>query len=294
MYVEEINKVIEKQKDYLDQQKVFDSPDKYQWYGVTGEDVNTNTDNDILRNKIKNKNKISSLIFILRMSCIPLVSALSVLAISGVIPFITCPLAVIITITIALTGEKSKFRSKLRTGKRDNSLMENFDFDEKVLYSKLHRLIYVEGEFYRVWYVKYILGLDPKEFSLSDPVYQKLTPSLGGQYIGKSTANGGSYIYTTEEIENMLKKAGEGKWQLNTEDETSKEINRTNQLLKEARSEREHWINSLSTARFLDYEEFRNIQETDKAIEKAKELDNKVQQFEMYMKNKDKLKKVDS
>ncbi|XWX33441.1 hypothetical protein KQUDLBSD_CDS0169 [Staphylococcus phage PG-2021_40] len=62
-------------------------------------------------------------------------------------------------------------------------------------------------------------------------------------------------------------------------------------IIESGMTEREHWVNSLPTTRFLTYKEFITIEETSSLVKSVKETDKYITQFEDYMKNKDKLNK---
>lgn len=119
--------------------------------------------------------------------------------------------------------------------------------NKKQSYKKLHSLYYKNGEYYRAWYILYVL-----RENIYDHGYKPCFPSF---YELRTI----EYSKMTEEIPKI-----------------------TNQ----ANFERKHWINSLPTTRFLSMKEFKMIQKTERSLEEFKKEDRKIKAFEEYMKNK--------
>ncbi|XWX32603.1 hypothetical protein LCFBJUUZ_CDS0144 [Staphylococcus phage PG-2021_76] len=270
MLDKDIKKAINKRKHYLDRQKVAKSPSEVQW--------------DIYRNQWVQRERLLDDTD-LEIVCGTL-GVLSLLSLSvGVVSFILANfmfgflgisvggllIAIITLITKGLPTQDNKFIS-LGDGAFNSYRMTK--------YSKLHRLIYVKGEFYRVWYVRYVMGLDEKEFERTDTINSLLSGRhhTGTTYLHRGISYGIPYI---EEVSSEPE-----------EDVDGGELDRVRNLLSDADRDREHWLNSLITTRFLSYDEFMHILDTEKAVEEAKELDSKVSQFEEYMNHKNKIKKL--
>uniref|UniRef100_A0AAU8GRM3 Uncharacterized protein n=1 Tax=Mammaliicoccus phage MSShimriz1 TaxID=3230127 RepID=A0AAU8GRM3_9VIRU len=270
MLDKDIKKAIDKRKQYLDSQKVFKSPRKVQW--------------DIYRNQRVERGRllddtdleiVCGTLGILGLSSLSVGIVLVILAkfMFGFLGILVGGLLIGLTILITkgLPTQDNKFISL-----GDSA----FDISRLTKYSKLHRLIYVKGEFYRVWYVRYVMGLDEKEFERTDTINSLLSGRhhRGTTYLHRGISYGIPYV---EEVASEEEPDVDGG-----------ELERVRELLSDADRDREHWLNSLTTTRFLDYDEFMNILDTDKAVEEAKELDSRVSQFEEYMKHKSKIKKL--
>lgn len=119
-------------------------------------------------------------------------------------------------------------------------------------YKELHMLFYKDGEYYRVWYIKYVL----KE-SVFD--YQNIHQLEAGL----------KYPYSLDD--NILK---------------SHIFN-----MKQANTDKNHWINSLPTTRFLSFKEVEQIDDLKKSLEKLKRNDATIKAFEEYMKQKEEKRK---
>uniref|UniRef100_A0AB39C8E2 Uncharacterized protein n=1 Tax=Staphylococcus phage UHP46 TaxID=3234966 RepID=A0AB39C8E2_9CAUD len=278
MMDKDIKQAIEKRKQYLDSQKVFKSPGKAQW------EIYKNERN--IKPKNFNDSEYSEMIICLLAILGALSFGVSIISFIwvGFMFGLLSLLAVGLVFAVAyyLTEGLPKFM-KLPT--QDNKFMslgeDSFNDYRLSDYKRLHKLIYVKGEFYRVWYVRYVLGLDENEFTASDSINLMLRGNYsqygGTTYLHRGISHGIPYV---EEVSSEPE-----------EEVDEGELDRVRNLLMDADRDREHWLNSLTTTRFLDYDEFLHILDTEKAVEEAKELDSKVSQFEEYMKNKDKLNK---
>lgn len=273
MMDKDIKQAIEKRKQYLDSQKVFNSPDEFQWRMYKGKEITKKPifqshDSPLL---FAGEIVLSVTIFVVGFTGF-ILSMLDKLLIGS--PLLALSILLLITLLINTNGIPKFVPTK---GNKYNNLGDY----NKEKYTRLHKLIYVKGEFYRVWYVRYVLGLDENEFKASDSINLMLRDNYsrygGTTYLHRGISHGIPYI------EEVASEPEEGV------DEG--ELDRVRNLLVDAGRDREHWLNSLTTTRFLDYDEFLHILDTEKAVEEAKELDSKVSQFEEYMKNKDKLSK---
>lgn len=287
----ELTKIIEKREQYLDSKRVFDSPSEEQWiiYKALSSYVKDTKTESKLGEEIKYWSGFLAVLMLITGGLISIVSIPSSLPFQGIA---VISLSIYISYKVELKGIIPTIKHTLGYKRK---FPINLTPEERGSYRKIHKLVYVKGEFYRVWYIKYVLKLDPSTFVMTDPLYKHLyVPKDRITHKGKSTFNGDNqtrHLYTPDQITELLNSVDEdGKvtGYTNEENLDIEEIDRVNTLLREAREERDHWINSLTTARFLDYKEFVKIQEMDEAIDKAKELDIKVQQFEEYMKNKSK------
>lgn len=270
MMDKDIKQAIEKRKQYLDSQKVFNSPDEFQWRMYKGKEITKKPvfqshDSPLL---FAGEIILSVTIFVSGTTG-AILNMLGKLLIGS--PLLILSILLLITLLINTNGIPKFVPTK---GNKYNNLGA-YNHER---YAKLHKLIYVKGEFYRVWYVRYILGLDETEFKASDSINLMLRDNYsrygGTTFLHRGISHGIPYVASEPEVE-----VDEG------------ELDRVRNLLMDADRDREHWLNSLTTTRFLDYDEFLHILDTEKAVEEAKELDSKVSQFEEYMKNKDKLNK---
>lgn len=270
----DIKQAIEKRKQYLDSQKVFSSPDEFQWGMYKGKEI---TKKPIFQSHVSPllfaiENVLGVTIFVVGITGI-ILSMLGKFLLGY--PLIILGLILFVTLLINTYGIP-KFVPTKR-----NKYNNLGDYNQR-MYARLHKLIYVKGEFYRVWYVRYVLGLDENEFKASDSINLMLRDNYsrygGTTYLHRGISHGIPYI---EEVTSEPEvEVDEG------------ELHRVRNLLMDAGRDREHWLNSLTTTRFLDYDEFMHILDTEKAVEEAKELDSKVSQFEEYMNHKNKMKKL--
>ena len=251
----EIETTLAKQRDYLDRVKVFDSPDIYQWLSTKGREYKIS---DEYQSIIRKKESIDDNIFHSRMAGILISGITSTLTLSGVIPIAFCIITALILLGVLLTSNKARTKINKLLGKEDNSPMRILSSYEDKVYKDLHRLVYVHGEYYRVWYIKYILRKNEQEFIMEEDfnvyMYNKSFHEV-------SQDDFKTYFYEVE------------------------------YLIEQALRDRSHWINSLSTARFLTYSEFKTVLETDELVSKTKDMDMNIELFERYMKNKDRLQK---
>lgn len=274
MFDKEIKQAIERRKKFLESQKVFKSPDKFQWVMYKDREI---TKKPIL------KSHDSPLLFIGKavLAVSTFITGFSgfILNMLGklLIGYPLLLLCVILFVTFFIgTNGLPKF---VPTKENKYLRLGGFNHGE---YASLHKLIYVKGEFYRVWYVRYVLGLDENEFKASDSINLMLRGNYsqygGTIYLHRGISHGIPYV--EEASSEPEEEVDEG------------ELDRVRNLLRDADRDREHWLNSLTTTRFLDYDEFLHILDTEKAVEEAKELDSKVSQFEEYMNHKNKIKKL--
>lgn len=272
MFDKELKQAIERRKKFLESQKVFKSPDKFQWAMYK--------DREITKKPILKSND-SPLLFIgetvLAVSTFITGFSGFILNMLGklLIGYPLLLLCVILFVTFFIgTNGLPKF-----VPTKENKYLRLGGFNHRE-YASLHKLIYVKGEFYRVWYVQYVLGLNVEEFKATDNINimisRRYPYTSGSTHYLRGISHGIPYVENTEpDIE-----VDEG------------ELERVRNLLLDADRDREHWLNSLTTTRFLDYDEFMHILDTEKAVEEAKELDSKVSQFEEYMKHKNKIKNL--
>lgn len=253
----DIETTLNKQKEYLERIKVFDSPDIYQWVTCKGKYSGFRL-SDEFQNSISKIESTNNTIFNIRMASILVVGLIGTLIVSGILPIAFSLLNALILLGVLLMSGSARKLIKRRLGKEDNSPMWDFSSYEEKVYKDLHRLVYVHGEYYRVWYIKYILRKDEQEFIMEEDfnvyVYNK-------SYHAVSQEDFKTYFYEVE------------------------------YLIEQALSDRTHWINSLPTARLLTYKEFKTVLETDELVNETKEMDMNIELFERYMKNKDKLQK---
>lgn len=253
----EIETTLNNQKEYLERIKVFDSPDIYQWVTFKGKRSGFRL-SDEFQDAISKTEYINRYITNIRMAGILVVGLIGTLIISGILPIAFSLLNALILLGVLLMSGNVRKIIKKMLGKEDNSPMWDFSSYEDKVYKDLHRLVYVHGEYYRVWYIKYILRKNEQEFIMEEDfnvyVYNK-------SYHGVSQEDFKTYFYEVE------------------------------YLIEQALKDRTHWINCLPTARLLTYKEFKTVLETDELVNETKEMDMDIELFERYMKNKDRLQK---
>lgn len=279
MLENEFKQVLDKRKEQLESKTVFDSPDWFQWHAYTTEFpfryMDLAPDRGMInkqekqlynkREKLLDKRYLIAIISFWLLIANTIVWAM--LWANGV----SIGILLVFTIVFALTTILSLTKpiGKLFTNIVDNSLgykdNHNYKFyDSKTkLYERyydLHKLYYVKGEYYRKWYIEYVLGLDTKEFVREDEFSRLIMDTVRGNYID------GKHLYNSE-------------------------YHTVVEVIESGMSEREHWVNSLATTRFLTYKEFMTIEETSSLVKSVKEKDKYITQFESYMRNKDKLQK---
>lgn len=115
-------------------------------------------------------------------------------------------------------------------------------------YKELHMLFYKDGEYYRAWYIMFVLRDIVSNYQ---NIYQ-LDSEL-------------KYPYSLDD--NILK---------------SHIFN-----MKEANTEQNHWINSLPTSRFLSFKEVEQIYDLKKSLNELEKNDANIKAFEEYMKQKE-------
>ena len=253
----EIETTLNNQKEYLERIKVFDSPDIYQWVTFKGKRSGFRL-SDEFQDAISKTEYINRYIANIRMAGILVVGLIGTLIISGILPIAFSLLNALILLGVLLMSGNVRKIIKKMLGKEDNSPMWDFSSYEDKVYKDLHRLVYVHGEYYRVWYIKYILRKNEQEFIMEEDfnvyVYNK-------SYHEVSQEDFKTYFYEVE------------------------------YLIEQALKDRTHWINCLPTARLLTYKEFKTVLETDELVNETKEMDMDIELFERYMKNKDRLQK---
>lgn len=259
----EINQLIENRKQYLDSQKVVKSPSKVQWEiyrykRVEPREILDETDLEILFGTL----------VVLGLSSLS-VGVVALILSNFILGFLGILVGVLLFI-LALLPIKG-----LPT--QDNKLA-TMSRDRREQCSKLHELIYVKGEFYRVWYARYVLCLDEREFERTDKINRVLNRERSYSRFGYHDPHTYvSKVYNDVDDSEIY-------------DRYSEELTRIRQLKSSANNDREDWLNGMVTTRFLDYKEFMSILKSEKAVKEVKELDSKVSQFEYYMNNKERFK----
>ncbi|QYC50867.1 hypothetical protein [Mammaliicoccus phage vB_MscM-PMS3] len=275
MLENEFKQLLDKRKEQLESKKTFDSPDWFQWHTYTvkipGRYTNYSNDWEISmeqRGKLYEKREglltipwlLTSIVVWLLIANIILCAVLLFSGISATIPIVMFFVLLLVAVfpkTKLLTNIVDKV-----LGYNDNHNYKFYDCKSKVAkrYSNLHKLYYVNGEYYRKWYIEYVLGLDASEFVREDDFSSLIMDTVKGNYVDGKHLYDNKYHSIVEIIESGM-------------------------------SQREHWVNSLPTTRFLTYKEFMTIEETSNLVKSVKEKDKYITQFEDYMKNKDKLNK---
>lgn len=273
----EINQLIENRKQYLDRQKIAKSPSKVQW--------------DIYRNKeVKESEFFDSQEFGDTIELLSFIGGGTSLFI-GVLLFllkepigiVLMPLGLVLLILWIIIDQNVPLRKLIPT--RDNKLATMSEY-RREQYSKLHRLIYVKGEFYRVWYVRYVLGLDEHEFERTDKINKVLNRTYSWDRLNYRDLHTKVVLGSIDDIRPDYIRTND----TGTNDKYTEELDKIRGLKYSANSDRENWLNGMATTRFLDYNEFMKIIQSEQAVKEVKELDSKVSQFEYYMNNKERFK----
>lgn len=268
----EINQLIENRKQYLDRQKVAKSPSKVQW--------------DIYRNKeVKEGEFFGSQGLRGVIELLSFIGGGTSLFIGGLllllkepISIVLIPLGLVLLILWIMTDYNAPFRNLIPIKRIKFATMSEYRREQ---YSKLHRLIYVKGEFYRVWYVRYVLGLDEHEFESTDKINRVLNSTYSWDRLSYRDPHTKVVLGSIDDIRTS---------DMGANDKYTEELAKIRELKHSANSDRENWLNGMATTRFLDYNEFMNIIQSEQAVKEVKELDSKVSQFEYYMKNKERFK----
>ncbi|WBF82242.1 hypothetical protein [Mammaliicoccus virus vB_MscM-PMS2] len=275
MLENEFKQLLDKRKEQLESKKTFDSPDWFQWHtyilqipgrytGYSDAWENSMEQKDKLYRK---REKLLDISWLLRVISfwLPIINIVLcvVLLANGI--SITIPMVTFFVLLLVAVSPKTKLLTNIVDkvlGYNDNHNYKFYDCKgkESKRYSNLHKLYYVNGEYYRKWYIEYVLGLDASEFVREDDFSSLIMDTVKGNYVD------GKHLY-----DNQYHKVVE--------------------IIESGMTEREHWVNSLPTTRFLTYKEFMTIEETSSLVKSVKEKDKYITQFEDYMKNKDKLNK---
>lgn len=275
MLENEFKQLLDKRKEQLESKKTFDSPDWFQWHtynvhipGRYTRYSNARENSSEQKDKLYEKREkllgipwiITSVVFWLIMANIVLCAVLLYNDIS-----ITISMVMFFVLFLVAVFPKTKLLTNIVDkvlGYTDNHNYKlcNCGYYVGKRYSNLHKLYYVNGEYYREWYIEYVLGLDVKEFVIEDDFSKLIMDTVKGNY------SDGKHLYDNQ-YHNIV------------------------EIIESGMSQREHWVNSLPTTRFLTYKEFMTIEETSSLVKSVKETDKYITQFEDYMKNKDKLNK---
>lgn len=118
-------------------------------------------------------------------------------------------------------------------------------------YKELHMLFYKDGEYYRAWYINFVL----KESAF--------------------------------DYQNIHQLEAELKYPYSLDDEYLNNLKSHIFNMKQGNTDKNHWINSLPTSRFLSFKEVEQINSLKKSLEKLKRNDATIKAFEEYMKQKE-------
>ncbi|XWX29999.1 hypothetical protein NHYGZSKF_CDS0167 [Staphylococcus phage PG-2021_15] len=278
MLENEFKQILDKRKEQLESKTTFDSPDWFQWFAYIfempyirnelGKAKEQEREAGEQKEKLYRKRErledipfyVTFISFWLLVVNSVLCAILSFKGVSIVIPMIILVVSLIVVI-LSVTKTTDKVIDKA-LGYSDNHNYKLYACKTKVYkkYYDLHKLYYVNGEYYRKWYIEYILGLDAREFVREDEFSRLIMDTVKGNYVD------GSHLYDNK-------------------------YHTVVDIIESGMTEREHWVNSLPTTRFLTYKEFITIEETSSLVKSVKETDKYITQFEDYMKNKDKLNK---
>ena len=122
-------------------------------------------------------------------------------------------------------------------------------------YKKLHQLYYKDGEYYRYWFITYVLRENAEDYKSAEEL--KLMQTY--------------YYADNKEMKAKLE---------------TKILN-----MKQASIQKNHWINSLPTSRFLSFKEVEQVCDLRKSLNKLKRNDATIKAFEEYMKQKEEKRK---
>lgn len=122
-------------------------------------------------------------------------------------------------------------------------------------YKELHMLFYKDGEYYRAWYINFVL---------KESVF---------------------------DYQNIHQLEAELKYPYSLDDEYLSNLKSHIFNMKQANTDKNHWINSLPTSRFLSFKEVEQVNSLKKSLSELKRNDATIKAFEEYMKQKEEKRK---